>query len=175
MNLKNLKHKWVLMAGTALVTGALLTSAAFAAGGATDGQSRVDKAATRLQQAVANGRITQGEADVMTQVNTLRAEVMAKLKADSQAIVDQAVADGKITQEQADKLKSYGGHSFGGKRGDRMPAFSKRDGGKLGIGKGHMSEEQLQTRLDAAVASGRLTQEQADQMLQKFAAPRTRN
>ncbi len=112
----NLKHRAALIAGSVVISAGLLTGAALAA---TDGTvptpAAVAAAVTgRLEQAVADGRITQAEADVMQQLADLRASVMAKLQTDSQAIIDQAVTDGKITQEQADNMQKYGGRGFKG-------------------------------------------------------------
>jgi len=115
-----LKSRWAIVAGTVLVAGSLLAGAAFAAGGAGSAAER----ATRLEQAVRDGKLTQGEADVAKKLGELRDTYMAKLKADSKAVVDQAVKDGKITQERADRMQA---HKAEGGRGH---GWKQRDGAK---------------------------------------------
>jgi len=155
----NMKQRVALITGSVLVTGGLLTGAALAATDTTVPTPTAIAAAVtgRLEQAVADGKITQAEADVLKQIQELRASVMEKLKTDSQAIIDQAVTDGKITQEQADSLKTYGGHGFKGHGGLK--------GLDLGFDPRGLTEEELKAKLDEAVAAGTLTQEQADQIL----------
>jgi hypothetical protein len=123
----NLKSKWSIIAGTVLVSGALLTTGVvFAASGsnteaapaaaAAAAQAPAKTQADRLDAAVTSGKITQAEADVLKQLDGLRQAAMDKLKADSQTIIDQAVKDGKITQDQADKLAQHDDH-MGGRDG----------------------------------------------------------
>jgi polyhydroxyalkanoate synthesis regulator phasin len=121
----NLKSKWSIIAGTVLVSGALLTTGVvFAANGSTTeaaaaaatAQAPAKTQADRLDAAVTSGKITQAEADVLKQLDGLRQAAMDKLKADSQTIIDQAVKDGKLTQDQADKLAQHDDH-MGGRDG----------------------------------------------------------
>jgi|GEM_PF-5208538 len=149
----NAKNRFVVIAGSALVAAGLLAGAAFAAGTGTT--LTVPSMADRIDQAVTAGRLSQAEADVLKQVDSLRVSTMTKLHEDIQAVIDQAVADGKITQEQADKLQPYGGS-----RGMGMgPGAFNQDGTCL------LTDEEQKARLDEAVAAGRLTQEQADAIL----------
>lgn len=156
----NLKNRFGVLAGALLVTGALVTGAAFASEApATTAQPQSVESNTKASA------LTQAEQDVLTQLKDLRTSVMEKLAADSKALVDQAVKDGKITQEQADRLLKHGGHKFGGHK------FVGKHGrgGKGGFFKFHLSQEELKAQLDAKVKEGKITQEQADQILQKFA------
>ena len=153
-----LKRRWAIIAGTVLVAGSLLAGAAFAAGGAID-------RAGKLEQAVQAGKITQGEADVLKALGDLREAYRAKLKADSQAVVDQAVQAGKITQEQADGLLTHKGKTGHGN------GWKQKDGARHEF-KG-LTQEQVKSRLDAAVKAGRMTQDQADKLLQRFSEKRT--
>lgn len=149
--LMNLKGKVALLVGSTLVAGGLLTTAAFAATG--DGAATTETPAAsapvqkgfNLDQAVADGKLTQAEADVMKQVEDLRKAAMEKLQADTKAVVDQAVADGKITQKQADKMLSHKGPGKEGHPG--------------------MSPEEMKAKLEEEVKAGKMTQEQADKIL----------
>jgi polyhydroxyalkanoate synthesis regulator phasin len=163
MNLK----KVGLTVAAVLVSGALLTGAAFAAGVPS-------KMADKLQQEVQAGKLSQGQADVITQLFGLRQSAMEKLKADEKALIDQAVKDGKLTQDQADKLQKREGHfGQGPMQGKTQGKTQGRMHGKQGpmffFGK-NLSADQLKAKLDAAVKSGKLTQEKADQALKQFEA-----
>lgn len=148
----NLTKKWAAMTGAVLVSGALLTGASFAAT-APAAAAQAEQHQQKLDQAVKDGKLTQAEADVRKALADLRHSAMAKLKADSKAVVDQAVKDGKITQEQATKLEKHG---WG--RGARHQG--KHDA--------KMTREQIQAKVDAGVKAGKLTRERADQILQKW-------
>lgn len=144
------KTKFTLIAGSVLVAAGLLAGAAFAQGTATPEAHQ-----QRLEQAVKDGKLTQGAADVMLQLHGLRQAAMEKLQADSKALVDQAVQGGSITQAEADRmLNGHGQKGFG--RGGKHGGF--RQGSP-------MTQEELKAKVDAAVAEGKLTQEQADQIL----------
>jgi len=102
------------------------------------------------------------------------ADLQAAYTTAQEAALAQAVNQGLLTQEQADAIqerlgsKGFGfGHGFGGRGLDRGVDFDALLADALNI-----SVDELQTartkahhaRIDAAVASGELTQEQADQM-----------
>lgn len=142
-------RKWVAIAGAVLVSGALLTGAAFAAGGAGSGAS-----SARPEKAAHAANLSPGQTELHKQLQELRKSAMEKLKADSKALIDQAVKDGKITQQEADRLLKHKGH------------FAKH--GRKGPMHQNMTPEQLKAKLDAAVKSGRITQDQADKMLQHW-------
>lgn len=149
------KKKIALIAGATVLAASLLAGAAFAAAGPN--AAALEARIQRIDQAVTDGTMSQGMADVLKELDQLRLSVMEKLQADSQAIVDQAVTEGSITQEEADSLMSRGGRTAFGRGGFK--------GGAMGFGMQGMTEEALKARLDAAVAAGSLTQEQADQIL----------
>lgn len=142
MNL-NLKHKYAVIAGAALLAGSLLVtgSALAASGSAGDAPAASAPAkADRLDQAVADGKLTQAEADVIKQIDELRQAAMEKLQADVKAVIEQAVADGKITQEQADQMLSHKGpgrfgHGGFGQKGFGHKGFD-RGFGHRGFGHG---------------------------------------
>lgn len=176
----NLKNKWAIIAGTTLVAGSLLAAGAvYASDSAPATPSGTTQPAkpdfkTHLDDAVKAGKLTQGEADVMKQLDDLRQAAMDKLKSDSQAVIDQAVKDGKITQEQADKLsKPEGRGGFvmkGGPGFGRGPGHGPGAGPKDGFfGRGPVSQDDMKAKLNAEVQAGKLTQEQADKILQGFA------
>lgn len=98
--------KWLVAAGVALLSGALVTGVAFAASSPEGRVAHQGQMGQRpnLDQMVKEGKITQGQADVMAQLQQLRQKAMEQLKADSKAVIDQAVKEGKITQEQADQM-----------------------------------------------------------------------
>lgn len=143
MNL-NFKNKFALIAGSAVLTGALLTGAAYAASNdsaAAPAPSAATAQANNLDQAVKDGKLTQAQADLMKQIGDLRKSAMEKVQADSKAIIDQAVKDGKITQDQADKmLKGHGGFEFGkGGFGHGKHGFGR--GGAKGNGGAKQSQQ----------------------------------
>lgn len=158
----SLKNKFTILAGSVLIAGGLLTGAAFAATAGT-GATPAEKAAAqteRLEQAVKDGKLTQDQADVLKRLAELRQSAMEKLQADSKAVVEQAVKDGKLTQEEADKLQTH-----------KLQAHKLQGRGHMGPGRGAfifkspMTQEELKAKLDEAVKSGKMTQEQADKIL----------
>jgi hypothetical protein len=91
---------------------------------------------TRLAEAVANGSITQEQADLMKAHQELRSSenFQSSMQSAHQAAIAQAVADGVITQEQADQMLSG---EFGmGRGGFGMGGFGGRGmhGGRGGFG-----------------------------------------
>jgi len=73
-----------------------------------------------LDAAVADGRITQDQADLMKAQNALAGDskFQASMKSAYETAVNQAVTDGLITQAQADLLlKNSAGMNFGGRLG----------------------------------------------------------
>lgn len=149
--------RWLVVAGAVLLSGALVTGVAVAATApearAAHGQMG---AKPDLDQMVKDGKITQGQADVMRQLQAVRQKAMAQLKADSKAVIDQAVKDGKITQEQADKMAKAGiwRHGRPGMHG-RKSMMPK-------------TEAELKAMLDDRLKAGKLTQEKADQILKHW-------
>ncbi|HLO03591.1 MAG TPA: hypothetical protein VK191_10815 [Symbiobacteriaceae bacterium] len=104
-----LTKKWLVAAGAVLLSGVLVTGVAVAATtpeGAQVAHGHHDKMGKRpsLDQLVKEGKITQAQADVMAQIQTLHQKAFAQFKLDSKAVIDQAVKDGKITKEQAEQL-----------------------------------------------------------------------
>lgn len=162
--------KWLVAAGAILVSGALVTGVAVAA------TAPAGKVAHRhheemmgkkpdLQELVKEGKITQGQADVMAQLQGLHQKAMEQFKADAKAVIDQAAKDGKITPEQAERMKARGAmmHHHHGTPGKRhLPP------GKHGKPLGPKSEADLKALLAEKVKAGRLTQEKADQILKKW-------
>ncbi len=148
-----LKHTIATLTGAVLIAGALFTGAAFAAGEETT------------------------QAPIFKQLNELRQSYRAKMKTEAESLIGQAVADGSITQEQADKLLAHGSKPEGmrGARPEGMPGGpggrgGPGRGGKGGPGHGGMAktQEEVKAHLDRGVLDGKLTQVQADEMLQKW-------
>lgn len=175
----NLKTKWLTIAGSAIAASALLAGAAFAAG-APANPAPAPAPTAKVQAAVKAGKLTQAEADLIQQVRQLQQTKMAKVQADAKALVDQAVKDGKLTQAQADQLlqSHKGGRKPGAAAGSKhwqgkhkeLPGQEEQDD-KQGPAQEGQNEHkhdgaQLKTRLDAQVKAGKLTQNQADVMLQ---------
>lgn len=148
----DLKRRVGLAVGSVLLTGALLTGAAFAA---DDGKEATAKTEW-IDKAVQEGKLTQGEADTMKKLGELRRSYMEKYKAEAKGIVEQGVKDGKLTQQQAERMLNH------------------KHKGHFHHGKGHgkqgepMTEAEVKRKLDAAVKSGKLTQEKADVILKRF-------
>ncbi|HXF64542.1 MAG TPA: hypothetical protein VNK95_23125 [Caldilineaceae bacterium] len=81
--------------------------------------------AEELAAAVADGRLTQEEADQLQAQRALRRYLSERLQTAYKEAVQQAVEDGVITQEQADALLAepgwgFFGRGFGGPRGHGM-------------------------------------------------------
>ncbi|HEY3366382.1 MAG TPA: hypothetical protein VGK74_15105 [Symbiobacteriaceae bacterium] len=176
----NLKNTFGVIAGTVLVAGSMLAAGAvYAAESVPTAPAAAAQPAAKdfLADAVKTGKMTQAEADVHKQLDDLRKAAMDKLKADSQAIIDQAVKDGKLTQEQADKLSKgpggFGPHDGNFGKGHGPGQGPGAPGGQMGdhkgFGRAPLSQDELKAKLDAEVKAGKLTQEQADKMLQDFA------
>jgi polyhydroxyalkanoate synthesis regulator phasin len=157
----SISRKWGAIAGAVVVSVGLL------AGGAVYAASQPDQAAApsaqgqsthkNLDHAVKEGKLTQGQADVMKQLQDLRQSYRQKFEADAKSVVDQAVKDGKLTQDQADKMLQHGkGFGRKGHMGDKWHGHKS------------MTPDQLKSKLDQAVKSGKLTQEQADKILKNW-------
>lgn len=164
-----LSKKWLTVVGAALLTGVLATGAALAAGGQGLG----------LEQAAA--KLSPGVREVITEIHALRQSRMEQMKAEIDALVDKATAEGKITPEEAARLKEGGKRLRHGKDhapGERgLKGAPGSQGGPKGKGFGkfkHGTEAEVKARLDAAVKAGRLTQEQADQILERWRAWQTK-
>lgn len=153
-----------IIAGSVLLIGALATGAALAAGNLSGA-----KAAERLQQAVQSGKMTQGEADLLTQLDQVRTSYMEKMKTEIQATIDKAVADGTVTQEQADRLKKRQGGPGPGPAMKGRPGPQK--GGKFGWGqRPNLKPAELKAKIEAQVEAGKITREQADAILNRWEA-----
>ncbi|MFZ5827631.1 MAG: hypothetical protein ACOY94_25285 [Bacillota bacterium] len=144
--------KWMTALGAALLTGVLVTGAAFAAGGEKPAKAPLNA--------------SEGVQELLTEIQTLRQSRMEQLKADIEALVDKALAEGRITAEEAARLKEGPKRFHQGPRGPfpgQRPGFKEGKGFPLGA-----TEAEVKARLDQAVANGRITQEQADQILKKW-------
>ncbi len=163
-----LKNTIATVTGAVLLAGALFTGAAFAAGETTT------------------------EAPIFKQLNELRQSYRDKMKTEAAGLINEALASGSITQEQADKLLTRGAKSEGmrgghggpgamrgkkpegmkGARPEGMPGGHGGPGrggkGGAGLGGAPKTQEEAKAHLDGHVQEGKLTQEQADQMLQKW-------
>lgn len=162
MQWHNLKKRWAVLAATALLCGGILSGGALAA--TDDGTAKVPSAANHLEQAVKDGKLSRGEADVLTQIGQLRQAALDKLKSDAKTVIEQAVKDGKLTQEQADRLLNHTGRAGHGPKGH----------GRHGQGQMNLTPEQLKAKLAEKVKAGQMTQEQADQILKKFSEMKSR-
>ena len=139
------------------------------------GEIREEKVQQRLDAAVESGRITQEQADAIAERLESRegkewrkalidalAQVKGEIREEKvQQRLDAAVESGRITQEQADaiaeRLESREGKEW---RKALIDALAQV--------KGEIREEKVQQRLDAAVESGRITQEQADAIAERL-------
>lgn len=144
------KKKIGATAGALLVTGALLSGAAFASSAVKEPPAKAEW----VDQAIQQGKLTPGEGDTLKRIGELRRSYMEKFKADAKTLVDQAVKDGKITQEQGDRMLKKGARFHHGK-GHKMPGQN-------------MTEQQLKEHLAQAVKIGKLTQDQADTVLKRW-------
>jgi polyhydroxyalkanoate synthesis regulator phasin len=131
--------------------------------GVVAAQSGDNSAKTKLEKAVAMGKMTQAEVD--KKLASLQGEYHKakgkwagkKMTGEKlQVLLDKSVAAGKMTQAEADeKLASL--------QGKYHKAKGKWAGKK-------MTGEKLQVLLDKSVAAGKMTQAEADEKLEKFQA-----
>ena len=79
------------------------------------GPKSLDELKTELDEAVANGEMTQEEADArLAECEERRTEMEAK-QAERKAQLDETVASGELTQEEADRILERGGKGGPGK------------------------------------------------------------
>jgi hypothetical protein len=100
-----------------------------------------------LAEAVAAGKITQEEADLMKARLALHEYLRDRMQSAYDQAVAQAVADGVITQAQADQILSEGGPGFFGPRMGGGRPFGRHGGGPDGglfghPGRGHAPNDQ---------------------------------
>ena len=115
---------------------------------------------TKLVDAVANGKLTQEQADTkLEHFNNMRSKMTKPFSHKHRPTLEDittkladAVANGKLTQEQADTKLEH----FNNMRSKMTKPFSHKHRPTL---------EDITTKLADAVANGKLTQEQADTKL----------
>lgn len=149
-----LKRKWTMIAGAALITGALATGAAFAAAPASTARV-TNRQAHKLEN------MSEGQKELLKQLHGRRKTYMEQFRAEAKTMIEQAVKEGKITQEEADQLQQRGARLHGNKPGHFKRSFK-------GMNLDLLPEDEVRSHLDQAVATGKLTREQADQLLQKW-------
>jgi hypothetical protein len=114
--------------------------------------ARIQAFNARIDQEVANGRLTQEQADLMKGRNALQsnANFRSAMQSSYEAAVNQAVAEGVITQAQADLiLKDGQGMGFPGFGGPPEGGF-----GRHGWGDGHPNLPPNQLSPEATPSSG---------------------
>lgn len=116
------------------------------------GPMSAEEMQAELEEKVANGEITQEEADERLAEWEAREAERQQQEAARQAELEDKVANGELTQEEADRLLQGPAGKPGGPRG-----------------KGPMD---MQAELEEKVANGELTQEEADEQLAEWEANR---
>lgn len=147
-----MKKKWMTAIGTAVLAGVLVTGAAFAA--------------AAEKPAKAPGTVSPGVQELNTEIRALRQTRMEQLKAEIEALINKAAGEGKVTPEEATRLKE-GGKRFhmGGPKGERHGFMGEMKGFPRAT-----TEEEAKAQLAESVKNESITQEQADQILQKWQA-----
>lgn len=174
----NPKRRWMALVAGVLALGLIAGGAAMAAEGDVPATTQTPAQQSRKPQ------LSEAEKAVLQQLRDLHKSYMEKLKAESEALIDKAVAGGTLTQEQADRLKARAGKPGKGPRmGPRhgkhphgpgmMPGGPGMGMHRPGLGK-LLTAEEVKAKLDEAVSSGRLSQEQAEAMLQRWTERQTR-
>lgn len=107
-------------------------------------------------------------------LNITADELAAARQTAYESAVDQALAEGLITQAQADQLKANSANGDFGRRGLHIPGMDSQSidmnallADALGITVDQLAAAKTEARslaIDAAVADGSITQEQADEM-----------
>lgn len=90
-----------------------------------------------IEQAVADGALTQEEADAILERMEQAEQVAEALEAMRNAEIEEALAEGVITEEQAELLQDMGGKGFGF-GGPRGPQMAPGMGGRGGFAHGQM-------------------------------------
>lgn len=139
--------RWMTAIGSAILAGVLVASVAFAHDG--DRHPRGPE------------HLSPGVHELMKEIHSLRQARMVQIRAEIEALIDKAAAEGRITPEEAKQLKEHGRHM---ERHHKRPHDQKGD---RMIPKG-ATEESVKARLEEAVKNGRMTREQADQILKRW-------
>lgn len=159
------KKTWAIVTGTVLVTGMLATGAAFAA----NSQATTAPAATEQSGTTTHGKqhpnLTPGQTEVLKQIGQLRKNYMEQFRTDAKATIEKAVKDGKITQQQADDMLKRFDRSAKGEGGEHN---HHRGDHRWSMDLKGLTQDQVKAKLDAAVKEGKLTQAQADKILNKW-------
>jgi|GEM_PF-2969064 len=100
-------------------------------------------------------KLSPGMQQLMKDVRELRRTRMEQLNAEIDQLIERAQASGQITAEEAARLKEW--------RTLRRHGLSP-----------HASEEEVKARLEEAVKNGRLTKQQAKQLLKEWQESRNR-
>ena len=125
------------------------------------------------------------ELDEETVTDAFKQATQQRVDEALQARLDKLVEAGRITQEQADEFKAwhderpegfpgsgFGKHSFrkgGGDVGSLVAEILEVDEQTVADAIDQARDEQFQARLDQAVEDGRITQEQADAIAERYA------
>ena len=164
--------RWLVIPAVAGLAAVAALGGVAAAGGSGGGQvdSRVAEILERDEETVA---------DAFKQATQQRVDEAL------QARLDKLVEAGRITQEQADELKAwyderpeglsglgFGKHSFrkgGGDVGSLVAEILEVDEQTVADAIDQARDERFQERLDQAVEDGRITQEKADAIAERYA------
>jgi polyhydroxyalkanoate synthesis regulator phasin len=171
----NLRNKWalgLLSLGAAAVVGIAATTAYSSVYAQTETPEETPLA---RQERVDRGKVGgEEQSAILAEVLGIsEEELQAAVTTATNSLIDQAVADGRITQEQADEMKAREeGRGIG--RGPRGAGdeFETALAGVLGITVEELeaARDEVKDRvIEEAVASGEITQEQADLMIAREA------
>ncbi|MBP2018064.1 polyhydroxyalkanoate synthesis regulator phasin [Symbiobacterium terraclitae] len=100
-------------------------------------------------------KLSPGMEQLLNDIRTLRRTRMEQLNAEIDQLIERAQASGQITAEEAARLKEW--------RALRRHGLSP-----------HASEAEVKARLEEAVKNGRLTKQQAKQLLKEWQESRNR-
>lgn len=121
-----LVRRWFLAAGMLLLAVIMVTGGAVAApqaGARATYESRVTGLNAKLERMVKEGKLTPGEAEVITELHHLHRKTMKQFRTEAKGVIDGAVKMGKITEEQGTKLRNHRFMMGRGKR--RAPGAEK--------------------------------------------------
>ncbi|HEX3028412.1 MAG TPA: hypothetical protein VHT34_03695 [Clostridia bacterium] len=146
----------------------------------TDPEKWLEAKKAEIQKKLSEGKITKEEADraiaridaITAKINEFNklspAEKKEKVIRDFTAHMEKAVQEGRLTREEANKKLSEFKDRIGKWDGNGYPPFTGKVHGVFGQEKQKHMEDRVKGVLDKAVKDGKITQKQANSIMEYF-------